>query len=186
MKETSIVVARLTETNGIGNKESIPWKLKDDMKYFAKITQEVKQQGKQNAVIMGRKTWFSIPEKFRPLKNRCNIILSKNLKAGSIDTNVFVESSLEDAFIRMDETEDIEQVFIIGGSEIYSEALKWDRCKKLYITEISGNIECDAFFPEFDISDFELNVGYVFENNNNRTEGNIDYAFCLYERRKTE
>ena len=64
-----------TLTGGIGNKGELPWKLPADMAFFREIT-SVAQQGKSNAVIMGRKTWASIPEKFRPLKGRLNIVLS--------------------------------------------------------------------------------------------------------------
>jgi len=73
-----------THNGGIGLNGKLPWRLKEDMKLFKKITTTIqnpndKEKGKLNAVIMGRKTWESIPMKFRPLPNRINIILSKTI-----------------------------------------------------------------------------------------------------------
>ncbi len=72
------VLGKETKVYGIGNKGQLPWRLKNEMKFFAKMTTTTKDTSKKNAVIMGRKTWESIPEKFRPLKNRFNLILTRN------------------------------------------------------------------------------------------------------------
>ena len=73
-KSVTLIYAS-TNAGGIGNKGDLPWKLPADMAFFRETTSAA-QQGKSNAVIMGRKTWASIPEKFRPLKGRLNIVLS--------------------------------------------------------------------------------------------------------------
>ena len=73
----NLIVAACGKSLGIGLNGELPWKLKSEMKYFAETTSKTKDIDKINAVIMGRKTWESIPLKFRPLKNRFNVILSR-------------------------------------------------------------------------------------------------------------
>jgi dihydrofolate reductase len=76
MSRLTIIVAA-TRTNGIGKNGSLPWRLPKEMAYFAKVTSAAPESD-INAVIMGRNTWESIPDRFRPLKNRVNIVISRN------------------------------------------------------------------------------------------------------------
>ena len=73
----SIILA-IDSNNWLGKNNDLAWKLKSDMQYFKKITTQTQQENKQNAVIMGRKTWESIPEKFRPLPDRKNFLLTRD------------------------------------------------------------------------------------------------------------
>jgi dihydrofolate reductase len=73
-------------SRGIGLKGDMPWKLTKDMTYFKSLTSSVRTAGKQNAVVMGRTTWDSIPAKFRPLKGRLNIVLSRCGRNASLCT----------------------------------------------------------------------------------------------------
>ena len=79
------MVAAMSLTNGIGKDGGLPWRLKGEMAYFRNVTsyvpEEEKSQGARNAVIMGRKTWASIPPKFRPLGGRINIVISRTSSA---------------------------------------------------------------------------------------------------------
>ena len=75
MIKFSLVVA-MDEERGIGKQGTLAWRLPADLKHFKEITTEVKDMKKQNAVIMGRKTWESLPEKFRPLPQRLNIVVT--------------------------------------------------------------------------------------------------------------
>lgn len=72
------VVVAATRSGGIGRGGALPWHLPADMALFKALTSRTRDAGKQNAVIMGRKTWASIPPKFRPLKGRLNVVLSSN------------------------------------------------------------------------------------------------------------
>ena len=73
----NLIVAACGKSLGIGLNGELPWRLKSEMKYFAETTSRTKDPDKINAVIMGRKTWESIPIKFKPLKNRFNVVLSR-------------------------------------------------------------------------------------------------------------
>src|SRR5689334_6923407 len=131
------LIAAIAQNRVIGKNNDLPWNLPDDMKYFMQTT-------KGHHCIMGRKNYESIPDKFRPLPNRTNIVVSnqKNYKApGCIVVNE-LEKGLEIARSN-NETE----TFIIGGAEIYK--LSFDVADRLYLTEIQAVIDGDTFFPEF-------------------------------------
>lgn len=141
----SIIVAHDLK-KGIGKNNKLPWRIKGDMDYFKNTTTNVLNQDKINAVIMGRNTWKSIPKKFRPLENRLNIILSK--KYDDVDSQLTFKS-LDDSLKYLKTLENIESVFVIGGQQLYEEAIKHDKCEKLIITEINKEYDCDTFFPEY-------------------------------------
>jgi dihydrofolate reductase/thymidylate synthase len=167
---------------GIGLNNSVPWKIKEDMKYFKEITSKVPEDSYFNyinAVVMGRKTWDSIPEKFKPLPNRLNIILTnQNPESIShhdhelvriisnfdeIHQNILFQSITQS--ITQSQTENLSEnlgentvkqlkiydIFVIGGGAIYDLALKSPYCRKIYLTEIYHNFNCDTFLPKFPI-----------------------------------
>lgn len=115
-----------------------------------------------NAVIMGRKTWESIPPKFRPLDNRTNVVLTRktNFITGSEDENVMICSSLEQAIDKLKAKKNVGDIFVIGGGEIYKESIDSGLVNKVIYTEVSGlgkDIEdqFDTFFPVLDGCDWE-------------------------------
>ncbi|MCX7181727.1 MAG: dihydrofolate reductase [Candidatus Methylopumilus sp.] len=134
MPKLSIIVA-MSSNRVIGVNNSLPWHLSEDLKHFKTLTTG-------HTIIMGRKTYESIG---KPLPNRRNIVISRNLNAfyGGVE----VVHSLEDAFST---SSNDEEVFIIGGSNIYEQSLHL--VEHLYITEIKKAFEGDAFFPEIDKS----------------------------------
>lgn len=135
MSDKFTVVAALDEKGGIAKNGRIPWHDADDLKHFKALTEG-------GAVIMGRKTWDSLPKRFRPLPNRLNIVLSRTLKelpgatlGGSFD------EALSLAF------NSGRPVFVIGGEDVYRQALKHEHCGELILSEIEGDWACDQFFP---------------------------------------
>lgn len=130
------LIAAVTKNRVIGRNNDLPWKLPDDMKYFMDTTSG-------HAVIMGRKNFDSLPPKFRPLKNRQNIVLTRN-KESLKGFDVSIVNSLDDAFKAAPQDE---EVFVIGGAEIFEQTLS--RADRLYITEIDAVIDGDVYFPEF-------------------------------------
>ena len=163
MRRFSIVVAATSENLGIGRKGDLPWRLAEDMTFFKNITSKTKEASKQNAVIMGRKTWESIPKKFRPLAGRLNVVLSRNANIRSemeLPDSVLVSDSLENAMATMSGntyTDSVEQVFVIGGGSVYEEALASKLCKKIYLTEVEASIpDIDTFFPSISARKYRL------------------------------
>jgi len=134
----NIIAAIQERDQGLGYNNDLLYQLPEDMKFFRTIT-------KDTLVIMGRKTWESIPEKFRPLPNRENIVITRqdNYEApGAITTK-----SLSKAIDYAKNTFPEKEIFIIGGGEIYKQALPL--ADKLYLTLIDGNKSTDIFFPEY-------------------------------------
>lgn len=138
----SIIVAK-SKNNVIGNKGNLPWYIPEDLKRFKKLT-----SGK--TVIMGRKTYESLPKESKPLSNRVNIVISKD--KNFLAKDCIVVDSIEKAIKKSDNDKEI---FIIGGGEIYKIALKYS--DKIYVTEIDGNFLGDTHFPNLDDNWIESN-----------------------------
>jgi len=160
----SLIVAH-DQNRGIGIKNVLPWSLSKDMRYFKQITLG-------NTVIMGRRTWESIPEKFRPLPQRKNVVLTRNTTY-NVPSSVIIATSLEDAIQNQHATGDI---FIIGGSMIYKEAIQHIDCTRLYVTEIQSCFNCDAFFPDYN------GVFTCIDSSDDVEENGIRFVFKVYER----
>lgn len=161
------LIAALSENFVIGKNNDLPWRLPDDMKFFM-------QTSKGHHCIMGRKNYDSIPEKFRPLPNRTNIVVTrqKGFKApGCIVVNS-IEKALEIAR-NNGETE----VFIIGGAEIYRQGM--EATQRMYLTEIKAVIEGDIYFPEIQKQEWK-----EIKRSHHPADENHTYAFdfVVYER----
>jgi len=176
------VIVAVSENMGIGINGDLPWKLKKEMAYFRRMTTCTNDSSKQNAVIMGRKTWDSIPTKHRPLAGRINIVLSRqNLMLGQ---NVVVCNSLDNALQRLQESPlggTIESAWIIGGSSVYKDALASPHCFRIYLTKILKTFECDTFLPEVPLDSFKIvrdpNVPEEMQE-----EDGLEYQYHVYER----
>ena len=153
----SIIVA-MSKNRVIGKDNKMPWHLSNDLKNFKKIT-----IGK--TIVMGRLTYDSIG---KPLPERKNIVLSRNL----IDSDVFIFDNFEEV---LNFTKDEDEVFIIGGQDIYSQTI--DKVNKLYLTTIDANIEGDKYFPEIDISKWKKIRSENFSKDQNNTH---DFVSELY------
>lgn len=152
-KHLTIVVA-LDDFNGIGRNNTIPWNIKNDLKFFRHVTTKVNDSKKQNAVIVGRKTY----ETFRkPLPNRLNIVVSSNRTLPNTNyPNVTCVETFNDALKCANENQSIENIFIIGGVLIYEEAMKTNLVKRVYVTRVKGDFQCTAVWSSFDVSKFKL------------------------------
>ena len=137
-------VAALDSARGLGIQGDLPWYLPEDLKHFARTTTATSDAAKQNAVIMGRVTAETIPPKYWPLRDRKNVVITRN-PSYSID-GAAVFHQLEEAIAEVGPT--VETVFIVGGGQIYSLALPL--CTELILTQIDREYGCDAFFPEYD------------------------------------
>ncbi len=158
----SIIVA-VSEDWGIGKDNELLWHISDDLKRFKKLTFG-------NTVIMGKKTWESLPG--RPLPGRKNIVLTDDPQE-CIDYCV-TAYSIEDALSKCEEGEDI---FVIGGGSVYSQFLPI--ADRLYITHVHRKAPADVFFPEIDPAIWKVTEKKEFKA---REEDGISYTYIIYER----
>lgn len=167
------IIAAADKNMGIGKDNELPWRIKGDLRYFSKVTSEA-IEGMENAVIMGRKTWDSLPEKHRPLKNRINVVLSR--KKVELPEGEILAGSLEEAFEKLGEISGLNKIFVIGGASIYKQAIEMENCERIFLTEVLGEFDCDVFFPDFSRSRFEL-----ISTSEVKEEKGIEYRFSVYE-----
>lgn len=156
MTHLSIIVAYDAQ-RGIGINNTLPWRLPEDLARFKSMTTG-------HAIIMGRKTFESIG---RPLPNRRNIVLTRNSQWKK--EGVEVVSSLPAAL----ELVDGQQAFVIGGADIYAQALPL--CSQLLVTEIHHTFQCDAFFPAIDNKHWK-------EIERSTHQSTFEYAFVNYQK----
>lgn len=172
------IIVAVDSENGIGKKGELPWHLSGDMKHFRDLTTAVESKGKKNAVIMGRKTWDSLPPPYKPLPHRLNIVLTRG--GLSLPDGVFQAASLNEALGLINDRFQnvVEKVFVIGGGEIFKEALTHPQCHKIYLTQILSKFDCATFFPSF---------SHLFQNlhkSPHQQEGSLEYYFAEYVRKK--
>ena len=135
---------------GISKDGIIPWKSKKDMRFFFNKT-------KNNVVIMGKTTYFSLPEQFRPLKDRLNIVLTSNPSLYMNDTEhpnlIFTDDDTINFYIKENREKFLDiypflssnfKIFIIGGKQIYEKYISL--CSTVWVTTIKINYSCDLFF----------------------------------------
>jgi dihydrofolate reductase len=145
--KVALIVAMDAE-RGIGKNNDLMWHLPADMRFFKETTL-------QQIVVMGRKNYDSIPEKYRPLANRLNVILTRN-KIFEAE-NCLILHSLETC-LNAFQNEIERTVFIIGGGEIYKMAMELNCLDEMYITIVDGIFGADTFFPEFDETNWDKNT----------------------------
>lgn len=159
---------------GIALQGTIPWRLSKDLAHFKQLTTNVPDDevGWRNAVIMGRKTWDSLPARHRPLFERINIVLTRSpVWHGDGFGIVGPETSLSRALVMAVKVHAV-RIFVIGGGEVYAEAIKHPDCRAVYCTRLTKAFDCDTFMPHFE-DDFQMQsvetavengIGFTFEH----------------------
>ncbi|KAG8524674.1 Dihydrofolate reductase, partial [Galemys pyrenaicus] len=178
-------IVAVSQNMGIGKNGNLPWPpLRNEFNYFRRMTTTSSVEGKQNLVIMGRKTWFSIPEKNRPLKDRINLVLSRELKEPPPGAH-FLAKSLDDALKLIEQpelTNKVDMVWIVGGSSVYKEVMNKPGHLRLFVTRIMQEFESDTFFPEIDLNKYKLLPEYPGVLSDVQEEKGIKYKFEVYEK----
>lgn len=159
------LIAAIAKNNALGKNNDLIWHLPADLKRFRQLTTG-------HHIIMGRKTYESIG---KPLPNRTTIIVSRN--SAYYQEGCLLASSLENA-IQMAKNEDI--ICIVGGEQIYRQALENDLVDILDITLVHHEFEADAFFPEIDLSIWEE---FSREDFKADEKNKFDYSFIKYQKR---
>lgn len=163
----SLIVAA-SENHVIGKDNDLIWHLPKDMKFFKETTQG-------HFVIMGRKNFESIPHKYRPLPNRTNVVITR--QKDYVAEGCIVVNSLEEALIKAKEAEDTEP-FIIGGGQIYKQALENNLVDRIYLTRVHKNYEGDTFFPSLNSKWKQISSEKHFADEKHESS----YSFELYEK----
>ncbi|MDP3514406.1 MAG: dihydrofolate reductase [Sulfuritalea sp.] len=161
------LIAAVARNGVIGIDNRLPWHLPADLKHFKELTLS-------HAVIMGRKTWESLPAKFRPLPGRRNIVVSRD--AGYRAEGAVVALSLPAALAAAGEGESDGEAFLIGGAQLYATALPL--ADRLQLTEIDASFEGDTWFPAIDPG-----LWHEVGRQAQRGDEGFDYAFVTYERK---
>ena len=141
-KRTVAVIVAMDEGRIIGKDGALPWHLPEDLAHFKALTSG-------HVVVMGRKTWESLPPRFRPLPGRINIVVSRTPHALELPSGAYAAGSIEEALgiaARVAESDRI--IWIIGGAEVYKAALPL--CDELHLTRVFGTHQGDASLPPFE------------------------------------
>ena len=138
----AVVAADLGE--GIGAAGGIPWKLPTDLAHLKKITSDTTVPGTRNAVVMGRKTWDTIPDRWRPLPGRLNVVVSRQRHL-AMPEGVLLSPDLEKGLAAARAVADVERIFVLGGGDIYRQSFGLEGCRRIYLTRVLGRFECDTF-----------------------------------------
>jgi dihydrofolate reductase len=162
-----VLIAGVARNGAIGRDNGLLWRLPEDLKHLRAVTMGA-------PVIMGRKTWESLPDRFRPLPGRHNIVLSR--RAGFDATGASVAATLDDA-IALARRDATERAFVIGGEQIYREALP--HADELVLTEVERDFDGDAFFPAFDRTAF---TEVQRERHHAAPPNDFDFSFVTYRR----
>ena len=131
-------IAAVAENGVIGNKGQLPWNLPDDMKFFQRTTLN-------HPVISGRKNYDSIPDRFRPLRDRVNIVVTRDTDYEA--PGAIVAHSLTEA-MKIARKSEVKEIFLIGGGQLYTEAFDADLVDRIYLTTVHAKPEGDVFFPK--------------------------------------
>lgn len=135
-------------------------------------------------MIMGRKTYFGIPESKRPLPGRLNIVLSTTSNPSDYPDEVLLCRNFDEAVAKLSDPDiydGIENVWIVGGWSVYKEAMASPLCHRIYFTEIKAAFECDAFFPAIP-DDFQLVANDDDLPSDVQEEDGIKYQYKIYEK----
>jgi len=161
------LIAAVARNGAIGKGNDLLWRTPQDQQFFKRTTLG-------HPVIMGRKTWDSLPARFRPLPGRRNIVVTRNPQwhAAGADRAGSLEAALQ--LVRAEP-----KVFVVGGAQLYADALPL--ADELVLTEVEAEFDADAFFPSWDKNAFEE----ISRESHAATAPNPhDFAFVTYRRKR--
>ena len=169
-----ILIAAIGKNNELGKNNDLLWRLKSDMNFFKSTTSG-------HCVIMGRKSWESLPVRFRPLPNRVNYVVSRNPDFHAEGAPVFSTLTLA---IAKALSEGAEKIFVIGGAQIYNQSLEENLIDEMYLTAVDGSFpDADVFFPVIEQSTWEIQeIGHFEADEHNEFSG----RFFHYRKKPAE
>lgn len=135
------IIVACDQEKGIGKNNTMPWRNSNDMRFF----QETTIGAGNNAILMGRNTYESIPNNKIPLHSRKNIVISSKMTESEKDIAIFRDI---DYAIKYCEETKIDNLWIIGGGSIYDHFMNHPKLDRIFVSNIKGDYECDVFFPQ--------------------------------------
>jgi len=170
------VIAAATCRGGIGKDGAVPWQLPEDVARIEKLTAAV-PEGRRNALVMGRRTWESIPTKLKSSECIHIVVTKAGQHESTYPAEVLVASSVAAAMEKLAARSDVGEIFVIGGAAAFKEAVDLPGCARIFLTRVGKDVECDAFFPALDEAKFR--AAHV---STTRSQDGLPYDFVTYER----
>lgn len=152
------LIVAVDKKNGIGKTGKLAWHLSRDLQYFKKLTSHTKSSSTKNSVIMGRKTYESLPDAVKPLPGRINIVLSSQADYKENTEHVLWAKDWNTALIlnnNLLQENKIERSFVIGGASLYKIALEDSKLSHIWLTKLYKDFNCDSFFPKLDLTHWQ-------------------------------
>ena len=202
MIQLNAIAAMCDYNNGIGKNNDLPWTLPKDFNYFLRFISTFNSKNKMNALIVGRKTWNSIPHNMNEFKMNLIVIVSSkyhqqkdNLDYKSYDVDkILIAESFNAAISLINEKYShlVDSIIAIGGTNIYSEAIKSNHFNRFYLTRIFKHFDCDTFIEPKDflsqlskLNDENLledSKWYDCQYNQKVNENGVDFIFEVYQK----
>ncbi len=169
-----VLIAAVARNGTIGADNQLLWHLPEDLAHFRRLTTG-------RPVLMGRKTWESLPARFRPLPGRHNIVLTRDAawRADGATVATTLDEALAAAMSAATMAAPVEQVFVIGGAQIYAETIA--RADRLELTEVDRDFDGDVHFPAIDRAEW---IERSREVHRAGAPNDFDYAFVSLQRRR--
>lgn len=168
------LIVAICNGNGIGHSNKIPWYSPNDLKHFSKLTRG--NSNSKNAIIMGRKTWESIPKK--PLPKRFHIVLTSNPEGLIPEDDKFKNCIALSSISEVDEfcmRQEFDDCWVIGGGTIYKKYMEEKNVTDIHVTHIHNDFDCDVFFPE-------ISKEFSIVEKHETMENNLRLEFLHYSR----
>lgn len=178
------LIAAACKGNGIGKDGQMPWSIPSEFRYFLDTITRVSRPGKMNAMIWGKRCWFSNPQTSFPLANIMHFVLSTTLETVP-DHAHFVCKDFNTAVNLVSEpplADLIETIWIVGGVQVYKVALEHPWCDLVYLTDVMAEFDCDVFFPEFDRNLFKLQDSFPNVPDGIQEDNGIKYKCQVFKR----
>ncbi|KAM4747485.1 dihydrofolate reductase-like [Rhinophrynus dorsalis] len=182
-KPVNLIAAACSDM-GIGKNGYLPWNLPNEFKYFLDKITTVKQPGKKNLLVWGRRSFETFDESLLPLSNCIIALLSRTLS--TVPNYVSYICHDEEEVLKLASSpplsDEIETIWALGGVESYKTLIQHPWCHQIYLTKIMTHFDCDTFFPEFDRDVFKLMKEYPGVPSEPQEENGIKYIFQVYQK----
>ncbi|XP_075712182.1 dihydrofolate reductase-like isoform X2 [Rhinoderma darwinii] len=178
------LIAAACNNMGIGWEGHLPWNLPKEFQYLLDTITTVKQPGKKNFIVWGRRSFEAFDVNLLPLANTINVLLTRQLSELPKFAHYMCRD--EEEVVKLASSsplcDEVETIWVLGGVECYTNMMKHPWCNHIYFTHIMADFECDTFFPEFDKNIFNLKEEYPGIPSGIQEEKEVKYIFRVYEK----